>query len=110
MLGHSGKAACVIVRRAMVVTMGEAEIGKGPADLYPAERVAKGRATLDHRAQRGTRSGMEGGSRKMRGQVVPRTGNVERKLSFSPLVLQLIGSVQRASLVSFLSASRPFFP
>ncbi len=85
-MGPSGKAGCVIVRRAIVVAMGEAEIGKGPVELYPAERVAQRWATLDHRAQRATRSGMEGGSRKMRRQIVPKTGQDKRQFR-SPSVL-----------------------
>ena len=94
MLGQSGKAGCVIVRRAIVVTMGEAEIGKGPVDLDPAERVAQRWATLDHRAQRATRSGMEGGSRKMRSQIVPKTGQ-DKLQSRSPSVLPAQGVVSK---------------
>jgi len=42
-LGHSGKADWAIARLRLAVAMGEAESGKGPVDLYPAERVAQGR-------------------------------------------------------------------
>jgi len=53
--------------------MGEAEIGKGPVDLYPAERVAQGRATLDHQAQRERVAQTEGGSAKLQSQSGPKT-------------------------------------
>ncbi len=49
-VGHSGKADWPIARRGIAVTMGEAEFGKGPVDLYPAERVVQGRTTPDHPA------------------------------------------------------------
>jgi len=53
--------------------MGEAESGKGPVDLYPAERVAQGRATLDHQAKREREAPMEGGSAKVQSQSGPKT-------------------------------------
>ncbi len=49
-LGRSGNADWPIVRRGIAVAMGEAESDKGPVDLYTAERVAQGWATLDHPA------------------------------------------------------------
>ncbi len=64
-------AALVPAVYGRALAMGEAEKGKGPVDLYLTERVAQGWATLDHHAWRGTRSEMEGGSPKMRSQIVP---------------------------------------
>ena len=54
--------------------MGEAKWNKGPMDLCFAERVAQGWATLDHPAKREREVRMEGGSAKIRSQIVPKTG------------------------------------
>ena len=53
--------------------MGEAENGKDPVDLYPAERVAQGWATLAHQAEQESEAPMEGGSAKMQSQSGPKT-------------------------------------
>ncbi len=39
--------------------MGEAESEKGPVNLYPAKRIARGWATQAHQAEQGSEASME---------------------------------------------------
>ena len=42
--------------------MGKTDIGKGPENLFPGERVALGRATLDKQVKQDCETLLEGGS------------------------------------------------
>ena len=52
-MGQAGKAGWPLVRRGIAVAMGKTDIGKGPENLFPGERVAQGRVTLDKQVKQG---------------------------------------------------------
>ena len=67
--GKYGKQGWSIARRLIAVAMGEPDGGKDPVGLFPGERVAHRRVTLDQPARQESLAQVKGGSIKIGSQI-----------------------------------------